>query len=68
MASTVTGVELRGPELERSAEILSADALDFVADLQRTFGGRREELLAARAERQERLLASELPFSWRRHG
>jgi malate synthase len=61
MASTVTGVELRGPELERSAEILSADALDFVADLQRTFGGRREELLAARAERQELLLAGELP-------
>jgi malate synthase len=61
MASTVTGVELRGPELEHSAEILSADALDFVADLQRTFGGCREELLAARAERQERLLAGELP-------
>ena len=41
--------------------ILSGQALDFVADLQRTFGGRREELLAARAGRQERLFAGELP-------
>jgi malate synthase len=58
MASTVTGVEVRG---QRDEEILSAEALDFVADLQRTFGGRRDELLAARAARQERLLAGELP-------
>jgi malate synthase len=42
-------------------EILSADALALVADLQRTFGGRRDELLAARAARQERLAAGELP-------
>src|SRR5581483_11954818 len=45
----------------RDAEILSPEALDFVAGLQRRFGGRREELLAARAARQERLLAGELP-------
>ena len=45
MADLPAGVELRG---ERDEEILSDDALDFVADLQRTFGGRREELLAAR--------------------
>ena len=58
MADLPAGVELRG---ERDEEILSGDALDFVADLQRTFGGRREELLAARTARQERLLAGELP-------
>jgi malate synthase len=52
------GIELRG---ERDGEILSGDALAFVADLQRTFGGRREELLAARAARQARLLAREAP-------
>src|SRR5262245_16482915 len=52
------GIELRG---EPDEEILSGEALAFVADLQRTFGGRREELLAARASRQERLLAGELP-------
>jgi malate synthase len=52
------GVDLCG---DADAEILSAEALSFVADLQRRFGGRREELLAARAARQERLLAGEMP-------
>ena len=52
------GVELRG---EPDPGILSGEALDFVADLQRAFGGRREELLAARAARQQRLLDGELP-------
>jgi malate synthase len=52
------GVDVRA---EGDAGILSGDALAFVADLQRTFGGRRAELLAARAERQRRLLAGELP-------
>jgi malate synthase len=53
------GVELRGDRVDDG--ILSGEALAFVADLQRAFGGRREELLAARASRQERLLAGELP-------
>jgi malate synthase len=52
------GIDLRG---EPDPAILSGEALDFVAGLQRTFGGRREELLAARAERQQRLLEGELP-------
>jgi malate synthase len=51
-------VELRG---ERDGEILSDEALDFVAGLQRAFGSRREELLTRRAERQQRLLGGELP-------
>jgi malate synthase len=58
MADLPAGVEVRGA---RDEVILSGDALAVVADLQRTFGGRREELLAARAARQERLLAGELP-------
>jgi malate synthase len=53
-----TGVELRG---DADSTILSGDALDFVAGLQRAFGGRREELLAARAARQQRLLDGDLP-------
>jgi malate synthase len=57
-AQLPTGVELLG---EGDAEILSAGALDFVAGLQRAFGDRREELLGRRAERQQRLLAGELP-------
>jgi len=58
---TVTGVEVRGPVEGRSSEILSDDALAFVADLHRRFDGRRRELLAARAARRARLDAGELP-------
>src|SRR6476661_4033077 len=58
MADLPAGVELRG---DRDEEILPGNALAFVADLQRTFGARREELLAARTARQARLLAGELP-------
>ncbi len=51
------GVEIRGtgPAVERSDEILSPDALVFVADLARTFEPTRRELLAARATRQDEL-------------
>ncbi len=45
----------------RAAEILTDEALTFVAELQRRFGPRRDELLAARAERQARLDAGERP-------
>ena len=46
------------PGFER---ILTDDALAFVADLQRIFGARRRELLAARDAREARLQAGELP-------
>ena len=58
---TVTGVEVRAPVEGRTSEILSDDALAFVAELHRRFDGRRRELLAARAMRQARLDAGELP-------
>jgi malate synthase len=61
MVSTVSGVEVRGPSGERFDEILTPEALAFVADLQRQFGKRREELLAARAVRQEAFNRGELP-------
>ena len=41
--------------------ILTPEALAFVADLHRTFEARRQELLAARVERTERLDAGERP-------
>ncbi len=41
--------------------ILSADALDFLAELHERFDARRHSLLAARAERQARFDAGELP-------
>jgi malate synthase len=42
-------------------EVLTPEAVAFVHDLERRFGARRRELLGARAERQERLDAGELP-------
>src|SRR5262245_57964757 len=41
--------------------VLTPEALDLVVALEREFAGRREELLLARAERQERIAAGELP-------
>ena len=43
------------------AGVLTPEALDLVTELEREFGGRRKELLVARAERQERISAGELP-------
>ncbi len=53
--------EVRGPIEGRGAEILSDEALAFVADLHRRFNRRRHALLAARAERQLRIDAGEMP-------
>ena len=55
------GVSIDGvinPDFEK---VLTKEAIAFVADLQRRFNPRREELLAARAERQKRLDAGEKP-------
>ena len=41
--------------------VLTADAVDYLNELERTFGPRRRELLAARHERAQRLLDGELP-------
>jgi malate synthase len=56
--AAAAGVTLRGPD---EAGVLTPEALDLVASLERELGGRREELLHARAERQERIGAGELP-------
>ena len=55
------GVEIVAPIHDRHAEILTPEAVAFLVDLQRTFNGRRKELLAARHERQKRLDAGEKP-------
>jgi malate synthase len=52
------GVAVRAPD---EAGVLTAEALELVAELQRELGGRRTELLRARAERQGRISAGELP-------
>jgi len=55
------GVEIHAPVLGRSAEILTPEAVEFVAKLARRFTGRVHELLEARDERQERISAGEMP-------
>jgi malate synthase len=59
--TVAAGAEVAAPAAPRQGEILNEDALAFVADLERRFGPRRRELLQARAERQARLDAGELP-------
>ena len=49
------GVEITGEAGSRFAEILTPDALAFVAKLERTFGQRRLECLQRRAQRQAAL-------------
>src|SRR3954467_4032511 len=51
------GVEITSPLLDRLDEILTPEALAFVATLHREFDTRRRELLATRDERQARLSA-----------
>ncbi|MGA8158384.1 MAG: malate synthase A [Rhodoplanes sp.] len=57
----MAGVAIKGKAAPRYPEILSPGALAFLAELHRRFDPRRRELLAARAERQRRFDAGELP-------
>jgi len=60
-AAVAPEIEFRGeirPEWER---VLTPEAMDLVALLQREFNPRREELLARREERKRRIDAGELP-------
>jgi malate synthase len=61
ITATSSAVELRGPVEGRAGEVLTPDALAFVAALQREFRAERERLLATRAERQAELDAGALP-------
>ncbi|HEY7127692.1 MAG TPA: malate synthase A [Ktedonobacterales bacterium] len=61
MASTQTDLEITGRITPEYTEILTPQALAFVARLQREFGPRRAELLQRRAERQAKLDAGILP-------
>jgi len=54
-------VEIRGPVTGAHAEILTDDALAFLAGLHRAFDGRRRDLLEARVRRQKQIDAGLLP-------
>ncbi|HEV8153594.1 MAG TPA: malate synthase A [Solirubrobacteraceae bacterium] len=55
----MSGVTLTRDPVGRQGEVLTAEALAFVADLHRRFDPRRRELLAARGERRRRVAAGE---------
>ena len=52
-----SGVRVEGPVLDRSDEVLSAEALEFLAGLHRAFDARRRELLERRAARYAEIAA-----------
>ena len=55
------GIEITGRITPEYAQILTPEAVAFAAKLQRAFGGRRDQLLARRADRQGELDAGRLP-------
>lgn len=55
------GIEVRGPITAEFAEILTPEAMGFVATLARTFSGRRAELLQRRAQVQAEIDAGKMP-------
>jgi malate synthase len=58
---TARGIEVKAEITPEFGEILTSDALAFVAKLQRGFGVRRNEALKARQDRQLRFDAGEMP-------
>ena len=62
MVAADSGIEVRAPVDGRSAEVLTPEALSFVASLQREFGAPSPRAARARgSERQARIEAGELP-------
>src|SRR6266516_1423906 len=60
--SSKTGeIEIVGPVTAEFAQILTPDAMKFVATLVRTFADRREELLQRRVQRQAEIDAGKMP-------
>ncbi len=55
------GIEFTAEIPDQFAEILTPEAVEFVAKLSREYRGRVVELLDQRAERQERISAGEMP-------
>ena len=57
----IPGVQVSPTTLPHADEVLTSEALAFVADLHRSFNPMRLELLRQRADRQQRLDAGESP-------
>ncbi|HEY6607998.1 MAG TPA: malate synthase A [Candidatus Limnocylindria bacterium] len=61
MTDLPPGVQLTRTDVDHVGDVLTPEALAFVADLHRTFNARRLDLLDARRARQDRFDAGELP-------
>jgi malate synthase len=61
ITGTNSAADVRAPIEGRAAEVLTPEALAFVASLQREFGAERKRLLDARVARQAELDAGTLP-------
>lgn len=61
VALSQEGVEIRGAVTELYSEILTKEALRFLAELARRFEGRRRELLEQRRARQREISEGRLP-------
>ena len=51
----MAAITVSGPPVDRAEEILTDEALAFIADLHGRFGDRRDELLGARRDRRARI-------------
>ena len=58
---SLENIEFTGEITPEFAEILTPEAMNFVATLVRAFSGRREELLQRRAQRQAEIDAGKMP-------
>lgn len=61
MATTISGIEILGPVKPGFEEILTPEALAFIAELEGRFGAERERLLGVRQKRQALIDAGEKP-------
>ncbi|MGG3467682.1 malate synthase A [Neobacillus pocheonensis] len=61
MSTQTTGIEVVGAMKAQYEEILTPEALSFIEELERKFGGRRIELLQNRQKRQEEINHGQLP-------
>jgi malate synthase len=59
--ASVARAEIAAAAAPRQDEVVTPEAIELVAELERRFGARRRELLQARAERQQRIDQGELP-------
>jgi len=61
MSDLPDGIRIADRAVDHAGQVLTSEALAFVAQLHRSFDTRRRELLAARVDRQAEFDAGALP-------